>query len=168
MRRLVALIAIVTLAGCAGVARDVRGDSLADYDLSSSAVTVALIQNLDDADRAPFRQFLVHHMATSAGFCGEALFDEQGAPPATIGDAIRLTRLREERLAMEGQPFDAASLTPEARRAIELDRLHRRRGELNDLIANAEMAGDPRTIAENRQRIAQITEQIDRLSANPI
>lgn len=145
-----------------------QSQPLTEYDLSNSSVTVALIQDLAEVDRAPFRQFLVHHMATSAGFCGEALFDENGAPPVTIGDAIRLTRLREERLAMDGQPYHAASLTPEARRAIDLDQLHRRRGELNDMIAKAQMSGDGETIAEDRRRLTQVDKQIERLKSKPI
>ncbi len=165
MRNPLAFLAIAALVGCTD---DVRGKSLADYDLSDSAVTVPLIENLDEADRAPFRQFLLHHMATSKGFCGEPLFDEDGAAPVTIGDAIRLTRVREERMAMQGRSFDMASLTPRARRTIELDQLQRRRGELNDLIANARMAGETATIADNQRRVAQLTQQIDRLTAKPI
>ncbi|QYU68653.1 hypothetical protein J4558_00430 [Leptolyngbya sp. 15MV] len=167
--RIVAFLAACTLLSACGLARGGVGDhALTDYDLTDSTVTVDLIAALDETDRPAFRQFLVHHLATSGSFCGEALFDERGKSPSTIGEAIRLTRLREERLALQGKPFDMASLTPRARRAIDLELLNRERGFLNDLIANAQMTGESATVAENQRKIAELTARIQRLQAAPI
>jgi hypothetical protein len=168
MRALPLLLACAALSACTLASRDVRGEALAAHDLADSTVTVELIAALDEADRPAFRQFLLHHLATSTGFCGEALFDEQGEAPATIGDAIRLTRLREERLARDGLAYDLASLTPQARQAIELDRLNRQRGELNDLIANARMTGNSANVAEHQRRITQLSQRIEQLAARPL
>jgi len=168
MRAIPLLIACVGLSACGDAPRDVRGEALAAYDLADSAVIVDLIAALDESDRPAFRQYLLHHLATSRAFCGEALFDERGEAPATIGDAIRLTRVREERLARDGLPYDLASLPPEAQRRFQLQRLSDQRGELKDLVATAEMAGLSTNVAEHKRQIAQLNRQIERLRANPI
>lgn len=168
MRAVALLTACMSLAACGQVPGNVAGHALDDYDLTNSTVAVELIGALDEADRPAFRQFLAHHLATSSSFCGEALFDDQGRTPETVGDAIRLTRLREERLAMQGMPFDLASLTPKARRAIDVELLNRERSFLNDMIANAQMTGEFSTVAEHQRKIAELTARIQRLQAAPI
>lgn len=168
MRMLAIMLGAVAVAGCNLAPRDVRVDALQAYDLTSSAVTVDLIAALDEADRPVFRQFLLHHLATSSAFCGEALFDEAGQAPKTVGDAIRLTRLREERLAAAGRPFDLASLSPQARKNIKLRQLSDKRGELKDMIATAEMIGSSTNVAEHRRQIAQLNAQIEQLGGKAI
>lgn len=85
---------IWVLAACS---QDVRSLELADVDFSDMKVVQQIRQDLPPEDRAVFSTFVVRHVATSSSFCGETLVDSNGREPLTLGEALALTVLRDER-----------------------------------------------------------------------
>jgi hypothetical protein len=88
------VLLLLLLAACSP---DVRSLELADVDLSDMGVVQEIRQNLPPEDRPVFSTYIVRHLATSSSFCGETLVDRNGREPRTIGEALVLTVMREER-----------------------------------------------------------------------
>lgn len=100
---------IWVLAACS---QDVRSLELADVDFTDMETVQQIRHDLPPEDRAVFSTYIVRHVATSSSFCGEKLVDSDGREPLTLGEALALTVLREERdrrerLAAE-RPLSAA------------------------------------------------------------
>lgn len=88
------VLLLLLLSACS---RDVRTLELANVDFSDMDVVQGIRQNLPPEDRPVFSTYVVRHVATSSSFCGETLVDRNGKEPRTIGEALALTLLREER-----------------------------------------------------------------------
>lgn len=106
--------------GLGACAPDPLAMTLAEIDFTDMEEVQEIRQDLRAEDRPVFSTFIVKHVATSSSFCGETLVTEDGKLPQTLGEALALTVLREERegrerLAAE-RPLPATEL---ARRDME-------------------------------------------------
>lgn len=108
------IVLACVLAACS---RDVRSLELADVDLSDMKVVQEIRHDLPPEDQPVFSTFVIKHVATSSSFCGETLVDSSGREPRTIGEALALTVLREERDRRERLAAERPlSATEQARR----------------------------------------------------
>lgn len=119
MKAVPPVIFVCALAACS---QDVRSLELADVDLSDMEVVQEIRHSLPPEDRPVFSTYVVKHVATSSSFCGETLVDRNGREPRTIGEALALTVLREERdrrerLAAE-RPLSATELARRERETL--------------------------------------------------
>ena len=86
------ILAPVILAACSPTGRGVPINSV---DFSDPATVAQLREQLPFDDREAFSNYVLWHHASSSSFCGEPLVDTDGYPPYSVGDAIRLTRIRD-------------------------------------------------------------------------
>lgn len=78
-----------------GCTSDVGNTRLADVDLSDMRVVQRLKSQMDPEERQAFATYMVEHYVSSEKFCGRPLVGAQGQKPATIRDAIEMTRFRQ-------------------------------------------------------------------------
>ncbi|TCD05328.1 hypothetical protein EYB45_07570 [Erythrobacteraceae bacterium CFH 75059] len=166
MRVKLALVLVAIAA--AGCAPEARTRALADLNLSDPRVVEDVLSDLPADDRGAFSTFVVHHLATSKAFCGEVLLDEQGRQPTTVGEAIRLTRLREERLNAVPEVVNPDRLDPDARHQYELAALleaHRRLVDSREtlMMVSGEKARD--RVAQLDREIAVAAERLEQARA---
>ena len=112
VKRVSPILPMLLLAACS---QDPRAIELADVNLADMDVVQDIRGRLAPEDRPVFGTYVIRHAATSPSFCGEVLVDRDGRKPRTIGEAIDLTVLREERdrrerLAAERPPTAAEAL----------------------------------------------------------
>lgn len=134
-RLAVCALSLGMLAGCGNGAIDPASALLAHYDFTDNSTAARVIAALPETDRPAFRTYLVHHYALSKAFCGEVLVDKEGRQAVTIADAVTMTRIREASLERARRPVDLASLPPQVRKAMQIDKLVERRDLLADRIA---------------------------------
>jgi len=156
------ILMVWALAACSP---DPRTLALADIDFTDMGAVQEIRHSLPAEDRPVFSTFIVKHVATSSTFCGETLVNKDGKEPRTLGEALVLTVLREEkerreRLAAE-RPLPASEV---ARREVET--LTSRRelliGELGELQArNGAAAMQTPEWASLNERIADLNRRID-------
>jgi hypothetical protein len=132
MLRLVTVLISFSVAACTP---DVRATKLADIDLSDSSVLTIIREQLNSEERALLSTYVVRHMAGSARFCGQPLVGPDGKEPATIHEALELTRARNlaERSAM------AARQAPLVTTPTLVERRARLIGERDHLITRQSM-----------------------------
>ena len=116
----ICLLAGLSLAGCAG---DPGAQLLSDIDFSDNTAVAELLAELPAAERSHLQSYMIHHLASSKAFCGEALVDETGRQPLTIGEAIRLTIARDLEIARERLPLAEQGYSELAIKQIEHDEL---------------------------------------------
>ncbi|MES2781808.1 MAG: hypothetical protein V4657_03355 [Pseudomonadota bacterium] len=80
------------LAGCAPEARDI---ALADVDLRNMQTVGTIRARLAPNERIAFANFIARHHIKSANFCGQPLVAATGKEPATVGEAVDLSMLRD-------------------------------------------------------------------------
>lgn len=112
VKRVSPILPMLLLAACS---QDPRAIELADVNLADMDVVQDIRGRLAPEDRSVFGTYVIRHAATSPSFCGEVLVDRDGRMPRTIGEAIDLTVLREERdrrerLAAKRPPTAAEAL----------------------------------------------------------
>lgn len=89
-RAIFLLIGLV--AGCAPQGRDIP---LADVDLRNMQTVTTIRAQLVPQERIAFANYVVRHHARSDNFCGDPLMSANGKPPATIGEAVDLSIVRD-------------------------------------------------------------------------
>ena len=165
------LVAALLLSACNG--DEVRMAALDAYDLSDMAVVNRLAIDLTAEEAGALKTYAIHHIATSAAFCGDVLVDETGREPATIGEAIDFTIKREARLAAERRGPDLSEFSPIARHRIALDKLIEERdsaiGDKEELLMAQDLGyiDDTYDTAAFNRQIERLNAQIAELSANP-
>ena len=92
MRRFL-ILAPVLLAACSPTGRELP---LQSVDFRNPAEVAQIREQLSLDDQEAFSNYVLWHNPASSGFCGDPLVDEDGYPPYSIADAIRLTRMRDE------------------------------------------------------------------------
>ncbi|WP_176266225.1 hypothetical protein [Qipengyuania atrilutea] len=143
------------------------------YDLSDMAVVNRLAIDLTAEEAGALKTYAIHHLATSAAFCGDVLVDKSGRTPETIGEAIDFTLEREARLAAERKGRDLSQFSPVARYRIALDKLiDARDTAINDreeLLIAQEMGllNATHNTVELDKLITRLEAQIAELRANP-
>lgn len=85
-------IIVALLAGCTPDARDI---ALADVDLSNMQTVADIRAQLLPQEQVPFANYVVRHHNMSANFCGKPLVAATGKEPATIGEAVDLSIIRD-------------------------------------------------------------------------
>ena len=151
------LLLALALAGCATNRFETP---LAGLDLSDPK-TIAQLQNgLSKEDAGALGVYALLHWPGSRAFCGDALVDANGRMPATLGEAIALTRVREQadaaaRLA-RARPRPAGEILLEER-----DLAVRRRDSLLERLNIAKMQPS----SSQRQKELDLIES-DLLDAN--
>ena len=94
MRPVIISIALaLAVAGCASSTLDTP---LGGLDLNDSRTVARLQSGLSSQDRGALAVYALRHWPGSRAFCGEAIVDNSGRLPQTIGEAIRLTKAREQ------------------------------------------------------------------------
>lgn len=158
------LFILATLSGCG---RNVVDTSLAEYDLNDAAGVSEILARLPKEHRGAFATFTVHHLASSKAFCGDLLVDENGREPRTVGEAIRLTRLRDAERNRRPAAIDPASLSPEVRRRMAVNEELRLREALVDQREMLLMTGDstPAETARLRELDKELAASAKRLAA---
>jgi len=90
---MMALASLALLAS--GCARDTQNLRLVDLDTSDMSKMQELASELQAEEKRAFLTYLIRHIVTAEHYCGKPLVGADGQGPATVRDAIRLTRERE-------------------------------------------------------------------------
>lgn len=104
------LAVLISLAPLASSAEDVRGKPLSTLNLTDMNTVQEVRARLSNSEAVAFANFALKHNAASARFCGQQLAHSDGRPPVTVGEAIRLTLVRE----MEARRAAADARKPKA------------------------------------------------------
>ena len=83
---------VAVLLGCSPGVKEIELDEL---DLTDMETVQNIRARLDRADGAAFASYVAKHYVRSAAFCGRPLVTSGGQPPATVGEAIDLTMMRD-------------------------------------------------------------------------
>jgi hypothetical protein len=94
------LLLVAALLGCSPEVKDIE---LKELDLTDMETVQDIRARLDKAEGAAFANYVAKHYVRSAAFCGRPLVTPDGQPPATVGEAIDLTKARDaqDRQALE-------------------------------------------------------------------
>ena len=165
-RAILSAFLAIALQGCTG---DITAKPLAAYDLTDRDVVNSVLSELSPEQRGPFLTFTIHHLASSKAFCGEVLIDQQGRQPSTIGEAIRLTLVREQALNRKPEVVDLAKLTPVERYHHQLHALQKEVGYLIDRREDMVMVDPGAKGTPDHKKveaeIAAVSQEIDALRA---
>lgn len=113
MRRTVISFALALgLASCATPGLDTP---LAGLDLNDGRTLARLQRGLSPQDSGALAIYALRHWPGSRAFCGEAVVDQSGRLPQTVGEAVRLTKARE--------PVEAAAAAARAKPASQGEQL---------------------------------------------
>ena len=88
-----ALLFAMLLASCMPEARDI---ALADVDLRDMDAVAQIRSRLEPHESVAFANYIVRHHRMAANFCGQPLVGISGQEPATIGEAVDLSILRDK------------------------------------------------------------------------
>lgn len=148
------------VASCATTTVDIP---LAGLDLNDSATIARLQRGLSREDSGALAVFALRHWPASRAFCGEPVVDSSGRLPTTVGEAIALTKAREQ--------ADAAAALARAQPASPGERLLEERdreiSQRDALLARQQVAqakdisGQARTELEDiEQELAAVNKRL--------
>jgi hypothetical protein len=95
---------------CAACQTNVRDTKLSEINFADMALVQAISRELTTRERAALATYVVRHRAASGSFCGRRLLSPSGQEPTTLGEAIKLTLIRQdEELSLPPRPAAAAA-----------------------------------------------------------
>lgn len=155
---------LTTLAACGS---DIREMPLDTVDLSDRQLVADFSAGLPAQDRAALATYIIAHWPASPNFCGEVLIDEEGRQPTTIGEAISMTKVREEqrqaRIAEAQRPKTAIEQLIDRKNymSAEIDKLIFRRTYLLTKYGNE--SANPEEFQSIAEQIASAQDEIKKL-----
>lgn len=169
MRPVIISIALaLAVTGCASSTLDTP---LAGLDLNDSRTLARLQSGLSSQDRGALAVYALRHWPESRAFCGEAVVDTSGRLPRTIGEAIQLTKAREQAdtaaaLARARPKSDGEKLLEQrdfeiSQRDALLARQQVAMAMLKSKRARSEMASISRDLAEVDKRLGEINARLE-------